>query len=90
MDVQQLVLIGFLEIDAHEILRKRVKKRQDDPEFWGQVGYKEREGNNVGFKNLQRCSACGSLVFCSFHKAFACGHLDCAWKDKPIESHELP
>ncbi|KAH7033915.1 hypothetical protein B0J12DRAFT_731992 [Macrophomina phaseolina] len=87
LQVQQLVRIGLPDIDAYEILRKRLEKRQDDPEIWEQVGYKEERRKQRWLHNFQRCSACGTLVLTSSHKPFICGHLYCPWKPLTKEDY---
>lgn len=86
LQVRQLIRIGFPEIDAYNILRKRVQNGQDGPEIWTQLGYKERTKPRW-LRNLQRCDVCGTLVLFSPHEAFLCGRLDYQWKGRPFDCH---
>lgn len=84
--VQQLVQIGFPCIDSYDI-QKRVQKRQDDPDTWTNLGYKEERKSPSWFRGFfGRCGACRASLLFDPHEAFSCGHLDCPCQSKPFDS----
>ncbi|KAH7033916.1 hypothetical protein B0J12DRAFT_277996 [Macrophomina phaseolina] len=58
LQIQQLVRIGFPGVDAYEILKERIQKRQDDSEIWAHLGYKEERRRPHWYRIFQRCSIC--------------------------------
>ncbi|KAH7053479.1 hypothetical protein B0J12DRAFT_660020 [Macrophomina phaseolina] len=81
LQIQQLVRIGFPGVDAYEILKERIQKRQDDCEIWAHLGYKEERRKPSWYRIFQRCSICKPLFLFSPHETFVCGHLICKCKD---------
>lgn len=85
--VQQLVQIGFPCIDSYDILKKRVQKRQDGPDTWTNLGYKEERKRPPWFPScFGRCGTCRALLLFDPHEAFSCGHLNCRYDGESFNS----